>query len=143
MADQLDMLPDAPIDPKGLLAADLDDVPQEAWAQGLVQLIEVQEAAFVRLGMEASEAFRLARAGVVAIAEFQGGRGWYLPRGDALANALRDAEIYRRANRSNIQQLAAEYGFTDQHIWRICRRQRKLHLRKVQGQLFEDEGTRE
>ena len=52
--------------------------------------------------------------------------------------ALRDAEIYRRAHRGNILTLASEYGLTERHIWRICRQQRKLHLEKIQGRLFED-----
>lgn len=116
----------------------LDTVPATKWAQGLVQLIEVQEATFQRLGVDEAEAFRLARAATLAIAEFHGGRQWYLPRGDDLATALRDAEIYRRARRGNIQELAREYGLTDQHVWRVVRQQRALHLRKIQGDLFNE-----
>lgn len=138
MSEQADLLPDEPIDPRGLLAANLDDIPAHRWAQGLVQLIEVQEAVFVRLGYASDEAFRLARAGVVAIAEFGGGRDWYLPRGDDLHAAMRDAEIWRRANRRNIGALAAEHGLTERQIWRICNQQRKLHRDKMQGRLFED-----
>ncbi len=115
----------------------LDDIPQEAWAKDLVQLIEVQELAFTKAGIDPAQAFRLARVGVLAQAEYHGGRQFYLPRGDRLHIALRDAEIYRRANRRNIRALAQEYGLIDSQIWRICRQQHKLHLRKVQGQLFE------
>ncbi|WP_296280584.1 Mor transcription activator family protein [Pseudoxanthomonas sp.] len=125
-----------------LASGALDAVPATKWAQGLVQLIEVQEATFQRLGVDEAEAFRLARAATLAIAEFHGGRQWYLPRGDDLATALRDAEIYRRARRGNIQDLAREYQLTDQHVWRIVRQQRALHLRKIQGDLFnEGEGA--
>lgn len=139
MADQIDLLPDEPIDPHKLLAANLDNIPTHRWAHGLVQLIEVQEATFVRLGLPRDEAFQLARAGVVAIAEFGGGRAWYLPRGDDLHIALRDAEIWRRANRRNIGELAAEHGLTERQIWRICSQQRKLHVNKMQGRLFDEE----
>lgn len=142
MADQIDLLPDAPIDPSGLLAANLDAIPAHRWAHGLVQLIEVQEAVFVRLGYAPDEAFRLARAGVVALAEFGGGRAWYLPRGDDLHIATRDAEIWRVANRRNIGALAVEHGLTERQIWRICSQQRKLHVNKMQGRLFEDEGAK-
>lgn len=120
----------------------LDTVPAAKWAQGLVQLIEVQEATFQRLGVNDVDAFRLARAATLAIAEFHGGRQWYLPRGDDLVTALRDAEIYRRARRGNIQELAREHGLTDQHIWRIVRQQRALHIQRVQGDLFNEEGEK-
>ncbi|WP_411832305.1 Mor transcription activator family protein [Pseudoxanthomonas mexicana] len=122
-----------------LTSVPLDDVPASKWAQGLVQLVEVQEATFTRMGLEGGEAFRLARAATLAIAEYQGGRGMYLPRGDQLRAALRDAEIYRRARRGNIPQLAREYQLTDQHVWRIVRQQRALHHRKIQGDLFNEE----
>lgn len=119
--------------------AELDDLPANAWEKNLVQMIEVQEAAFVRDGLSEGEAFRLARVGMLALAEFHGARQWYLPRGDRLRTALRDAEIYRRARRGNIQALAAEFQLSDLQVWRIVRQQRKLHLRKIQGQLFEGE----
>lgn len=138
MSNQDDLLLDCHIDPKGLLDANLDDVPAHRWAHGLVQLIEVQEAVFVRLGYPRDEAFVLARSGVLAIAEFGGGRDWYLPRGDDLRIALRDAEIWRRATRRNIGALAVEHGLTERQIWRICSQQRKLHVNKMQGRLFED-----
>ncbi|KAF1692742.1 transcriptional regulator [Pseudoxanthomonas jiangsuensis] len=138
MSEQPDLLPDAPIDPTGLLQADLDAVPAGRWPEFLVRLVEVQEAVFVRLGHDKPEAFRLARAAVLAMSSYFGGRQWYMPQGDALQAALRDAEIYRRAHRGNILTLASEYGLTERHIWRICRQQRKLHLDKIQGRLFED-----
>ncbi|WP_293763650.1 Mor transcription activator family protein [Stenotrophomonas sp.] len=116
--------------------ADLDALPKERWPRDLVAAIEVQEAAFVRLGHDEDEAFKLARAGVLALAEYGGGRDWYLPRGDTLMVAVRDAEIYRRAHRGNIAALAAEFRLTERHIWRICRQQYALHIRKIQPPLF-------
>lgn len=137
-ADQPELLPGMPIDPDGLLAANLDDVPASQWSQRLVQMIEVMEAAFIRRGEPKERAFLLARDAAVSLAEYHGGRQFYIPRGDALLTALRDAEIFRRVKRGNIQLLAEEYGLTDRHIWRIYRTQRKLHLDKVQGRLFND-----
>lgn len=115
---------------------DLDDLPKERWPRDLVAAIEVQEAAFQRLGYSEEEAFKLARAGVLALAEYGGGRQWYLPRGDALMTAMRDAEIYRRAHRGNVMALASEFKLTERHIWRICRQQYALHIRKIQPPLF-------
>jgi len=135
---QQELLPDQPIDPATVLEGALDDVPQARWAQGLVQMIEVQEAEFRRLGHDEVEAFRLARSAVLAMSKYFGGRQWYMPRGDTLHAALRDAEIFRRARRGNIAELAGEFGLTERHIWRICSQQYRLHLDKVQGRLFEE-----
>ncbi|HMM25707.1 MAG TPA: hypothetical protein PKA36_13025, partial [Pseudoxanthomonas mexicana] len=49
-----------------LTDADLDALPKERWPRDLVAAIEVQEAAFQRLGYDEDEAFKLARAGVLA-----------------------------------------------------------------------------
>lgn len=138
--DQQELLPGLPLGSDSLLGADLDAVPSHRWPQELVRLIEVQEAAYARSGIDRAEAFRLARIGVSAIAEFCGGRDFYLPRGDVLKDALRDAEIYRRARRSTIHALADEYGLTVRHVRRIVRQQYNLHLSKVQGRLFNEQG---
>lgn len=116
--------------------AALDALPKDRWPRDLVAAIEVQEAAFQRLGYSEDDAFKLARAGVLALAEYGGGRQWYLPRGDALVSAMRDAEIYRRAHRGNIASLAAEFKLTERHVWRVCRQQYALHIRKIQLPLF-------
>jgi Mor family transcriptional regulator len=140
MNDQRDLLPDASAtELEALSALDVADVPQEKWARSLVESIEVIEAAYVRAGVDADEAFRLASLAVRAVSEFRGGRQFYWPRGDALVTALRDAEIYRRANRSNIETLAGEFDLNVSQIYRICRQQRALHIRKVQGRLFDGE----
>ncbi|MCC8686218.1 Mor transcription activator family protein [Xanthomonas campestris] len=109
------------------------DVPEDRWAPMLASLVAVLESTYRRLGLGDAQAAKLATAGVLAQAEYAGGRMLYLPRGDRLRKALRDAEIYHRARRGNIRQLADEYGLTDIHIYRICREQKELHLSKVQG----------
>lgn len=132
---QQELMPDLPIDPEGLLGANLDDLPKERWPQELVNAIEVLESAYHRAGYSDEAAFALARTGMVALADYRGGRQWYLPRGDALTTALRDAEIYRRARRDNIGTLADEFELTERHVWRIVRQQYALHRRKIQLQL--------
>lgn len=141
MAEQPELLPQAnTAELESLAAQDVSDVPPEKWARSLVESIEVIEAAYKRDGLDADTSFRLASLGVRAVAEYRGGRQFYWPRGDALITALRDAEIYHRANRSNIAELASEHGLTDSQIYRICRQQRALHIRKVQGRLFDETG---
>lgn len=111
---------------------------QRRWAPMLVDLLRVMEAAHVRAGMEPEAAFRTAMNAVAAVAEYFGGRPVYIPRGDRLATALRDAEIFRRAKAGNYEQLADEYGLTTIQIYRIVRQQKAMHLRKMQGRLFTD-----
>ena len=137
MTDQPDILPPGELD--GLLAADLGDVPDSKWAPLLADMVRVLEALHRRNGATEEEAFRLASQSVLAFAEYFGGRVVYLPRGDRLKIALRDAEIYRRFLGSrNVDKLADEYGLTTIHLYKIAREQRALHLRKLQGQLFQD-----
>lgn len=139
MADQRPLLSDPDDEAlESLSQRDVDAVPDDKWARSLVESIEVIEAAFARQGLDGEQAFGLASVAVRAVAEFRGGRQFYWPRGDALMTALRDVAIYHRANRGNIEALAAEYGLTVSQIYRICRQQRALHIRKTQGRLFEN-----
>ncbi|MCL1550481.1 Mor transcription activator family protein [Xanthomonas nasturtii] len=117
------------------------DVPEDRWAPMLASMVAVLESTYRRLGLGDAQAAKLATAGVLAQAEYAGGRMLYLPRGDRLRKALRDAEIYHRARRGNIRQLADEYGLTDIHIYRICREQKELHLSRVQGRFNFGEGA--
>jgi Mor family transcriptional regulator len=140
MTQQPSLMPEADADELETLSQrDVDDVPPEKWARSLVESIEVIESAYRRAGLSADEAFRLASIGVRAVSEWRGGRQFYWPQGDALLTALRHAEIYHRANRSNIEALAEEFGLNVSQIYRICRQQRALHIRKVQGRLFKEE----
>jgi Mor family transcriptional regulator len=123
-----------------LLQAGADDVPEDRWAPTLARLVEVLVARFKRNGMRETEAGRLANDTVLEIAHYFGGRTLYLPRGDRLTIALRDAEIYRRARRGNVQQLAEEFELTDIQVWRIVRQQRRLHIAKIQPGLFTEKG---
>ena len=117
------------------------DVPEDRWAPQLAAMVAVLSATYRRQGMDDDNAARLATAGVLAWAEYAGGRMLYLPRGDRLKKALRDAEIYQRSRRGNIEQLADEYGLTVVHVYRVCREQRELHLSKVQGRFnFGEQG---
>ncbi|HEY0464563.1 MAG TPA: Mor transcription activator family protein [Polyangiaceae bacterium] len=136
MSQQPDMLGHDDVRLSTAPDAALDAVPAAVWAKSLVNLIEMMEAAGARAGLDETEAFRRARFYGLVVAECAGGRQLYLPRGERLNIALRDAEIYRRARRGNIPQLATEYGVIDSQIWRIIRQQRALHIRKVQPDLF-------
>jgi len=136
LAQQRWALPDAPEGGQWLDAEKEEELRQARWPEGLVGLLKVQEAEFQRVGLAPETAYLLAKAGIMAIAKYYGGRQWYLPKGDGLHTALRDAEIYRRANRDNIEELADEYKLTVQSIYRIVKEQQRLHVEKRQGQLL-------
>ena len=126
--------------PSGDAAAELVekgamDLPEETWGPTLAAMVAVLTTALQRQGIPEDEAPRLAAAGVLAQAEYAGGRMMYLPRGDRLKIALRDYQIWQRAKRGNIQALADEYGLSDIHIYRICKQQRELFIARRQGRL--------
>jgi len=137
-AAQAELLPDLPVDVQRLLDADADAdavIPEKKWGKLLRELVDHQQATFRRMGYDETGARRLARASILALAEYGGGQQWYLPKGDDLRVALRDIEIYRRANRNNIEVLAREYRLTTQSVYRIIHEQRRLCTARRQGQL--------
>ena len=117
---------------------DASQLPEERWPQTLADLVDVLTATFKRNGQGDDEAFAAAQKAVLAIAHYLGGRPVYLPKGDALDRALRDEQIFREANRYNIDNIAAKLGFSRRAVEKIVARQALLHRRKLQGRLFED-----
>lgn len=139
MTRQLDMMPPpTEQDALSLVGCTPGDVPDGRWPQTLVDMVRVQEAVYLRMGRSEDDAFALASQGVMAVAEYFGARMWYLPRGDRLRIALRDAEIFRKAKRGNVRDLADAFRLSEPQIYRIIREQHALHLSKIQGRLFED-----
>lgn len=96
------------------------------WPTALVELLDVVELALKKCERDDANVTQDARAVVIAISFTFGGRPFYLPRGDAFRRAIRDAEIFQRANRNNIPELAREFSLSLQSIYNVIRRQRKL-----------------
>lgn len=125
------------LDAKKVLANMQDPTVVSAWEGSLREMVEIAEAKLlveIKPGVEAAE---LARHVVFAICSVMGGRVVYLPRGDALKRALRDAKIYRdwKDNNTPIPDLVSKYDLANQTIYDIIRRQRALH-RKSEPDLF-------
>lgn len=141
MTDQADMLPGAE-DPRSLIGRDLGDIAQHKWAPLLAEIYDSVEAAFRRGGHDEAGAAKLASTAVAAVAFSIGGRVVYIPRGDRLKTALRDNEIHSRWQRGAVpEQLAEEYEVSVIQLYRIIAEQRKLHLAKTQGRLFDNQGS--
>lgn len=140
MNKQQDLAPIEPDQADSLVGQDLAEVPEHKWAPMLANMVAVLEALYRRRGMAEGEAFKLASDSAMALAEYFGGRVVYLPRGDRLKNALRDAEIFREFRGSaNVDQLVEKYGLSAIRLYAIHAEQKALHLAKVQGRLFTEE----
>ena len=111
---------------------DLTDVARKRWPADLVALLDVAAHALAE-AFPKEQAENAAIIAVSAIANYHGGRMFYLPKGAGLARALRDREIYRqyKHTRESIVELAEKHGMTEQAIYRIVSQQRELHTKKV------------
>lgn len=114
------------------------DVPDEKWPAKLAEWVDLLARDAVRRGKTVEQAVASARNTVMLLAHHEGGRPFYLPRGDSLQQALRDREIYLLHNGTNGEALADRFGLTLRHVQRIYAEQRALHIRKRQRRLFED-----
>lgn len=144
MTDQAGLLQDAtPEELQRFLDEDASlPESQRRWPQELAALLRVMETTLVRLGVDSARAFALAAAQAADLAIYRGGRLLYLPQGQRLKLALRDAEIWRQFTGRNHQELADAHGLALQSIYEILREQRALNMdrRRQQGQLFERTG---
>lgn len=125
-------------DPLELIERDDAPVDEALWAPLLCDMLRVIEADKLRRGSPKADAFSDASSTVLAIAEYFGGRQVYLPKGERLKIALRDAEIWSKFTGKNARKLAETYGVSEIHMYAILKRQRALHTRKLQGRLFPD-----
>lgn len=113
-------------------------VSSDKWPAALAEMVDVLANEFERDGEDREAATLRAQRVVLVLAEYQGGRPCYLPRGDRLRQALRDRLIYRLHSGDNGEALADRFGLTLRHIQRIYAEQRALHIRKRQARLFSD-----
>lgn len=119
------------------------DLLAEKWPKTLAEAVDVLYADNVRRGMEDAAAIAEAQRAVLVLANHLGGRPVYWPRGDALRIALRDREIYLRAEKvggRNKEELAREHNLIVRSIEKIIAEQYALGIRRRQGQLFSSKG---
>lgn len=107
------------------------------WPQGLTDMLMVIEAAHRRAGDDEETARARAFRAVRALAQFAGGRSFYVPKGDQLDRALRDREIWELHDGTNITELASRYHLTEVQIYSIIAEQRKLARARMQPDMFE------
>lgn len=137
-ADDLFGLPEDPALREQLLA-EIHALPDETWAPMLSELLGMFEQWALRSGFPPDRAFGVACDLTLNLANTFGGDKFYLPRGDRVRRALRDAEIWRRyrGRPQDVERLAREYGLTSIRVYAILRRQRALHRARSQAGLFD------
>lgn len=130
-----DLMPDPTNE--DLANVDLSGVPEEKWAKTLTECYDAVVSEFKRGGIEDAEAERLAQMAIGAVAFQIGGKAVYFPRGDSLKIALRDAAVhaYWIRNPDSIEAIAEKFSLTVPTAYRVIQNQRRLYVRKHQGQL--------
>lgn len=131
------------LDADKVLAHMSDPAVLRRWEGSLLEMVGVAEAS-LRRAMGNTEAVpALARHVVFGICDTMGGSVIYLPRGELLKKAMRDAEIFREWHGSNARpdDLARKYRLASQTIYDIIARQRALHRRSEPDLFGFDEGT--
>lgn len=111
---------------------------EEAWPKLLVDMLQVVQSAYQDAGAKPEQARGLAIIGLRALANYHGGRTFYLPRGDKLEQALRNAQMWEEFNGKNVGDLCTKYRLTEQMVYQILAEQRAVRARKIQPGLFKD-----
>lgn len=134
MSEPMDMFEGAPTNAE--LAG--IDAPAERWPTVLAEYIDVLRAVFLKRGRSADDALEDAQHAVLALGQYCGGRQSYLPTGERLMTAIRDRRLYLEYNGRNKAALAQRYGLTERRVEQIAAEQKAVHVRKLQGRLFQD-----
>lgn len=125
------------LDPDKVLAHMEDPAVLLRWEGTLKEMVEIAEAELLAKLGERPDVPEIARRVIFVICNVMGGSVVYLPRGEALKKAMRDAAIFRDWRDSNIQpaELVRKYHLASPTIYDIIKRQRALH-RKNEPDLF-------
>lgn len=120
----------------GALFDHLDQIPsvelENRWPSLLVEVIDVMQAELLRQNFAADKAKTTASKLVGVMAHYFGGKSFYLPAGDKIKEALRDAQIYQEFNGKNVPELVKKYRLSESTIYAILRNQRLLQRKRHQ-----------
>ena len=105
---------------------------QNRWPSLLVEVIEVMQAELLRQNFAEDKAKKTASKLVGVMAHYFGGKSFYLPAGDKIKEALRDAQIYQEFNGKNVPELIKKYRLSESTIYAILRNQRTLQRKRHQ-----------
>lgn len=119
------------LDPAKVLAHMEDPAVLLRWEGTLKEMVEIAEVELLAKLGERTDVPEISRAVVFAICDVMGGSVVYLPRGDALKKAMRDASIFRDWRDKNMHpsELVRKYRLASPTVYDIIARQRALHRR--------------
>lgn len=95
------------------------------WPGRLVEIFDVVNSCVKRNGVEKEKSSSLSEAIVSEIAQLFGGMQFYLPTGNKLKLALRDARIFTEFTGDNTAELARKYNLSQANIYLILKKQRE------------------
>lgn len=116
------------------------DLPgAERWPKALRELVDVLASYNERvLRMSPKAAADDAIERVVVIADYLGGKFVYLPRGDVLRVAARDAVIYRLHGRLPVTEIARLFDLGEIRVYAIVATEKQRAIARMQGRLFDE-----
>ena len=114
----------------------VDPEIRHKWPQNAAIIIDIAASALRNDGIEHECATNLAGKSLWAIANYEGGRHFYLPRGDELKAFIRNRELYHAWQRgAKYDQLAAQSGLTLTRVLQIINEHAALWRRGHMPQL--------
>ena len=139
MSEQQSLL-DEDTNDESLLAGEFIALSRELWPEALAEIVDVlTDEAIRKHALDKEKANVIACNMAAALAKHFGGRQFYLPKGDKLANAIRDNKIWSAFNGNNVDDLVKQHGLTRMRIYAILKEQRHYHTNKNQLPLFKPE----
>ena len=111
---------------------------RKKWPKDLAALIDLYQASLIRMGYAEKDAKKIAYTLLAEQAIYCGGRHVYIPKGDRFKQAVRDIELFNDWHDRGIvpDELAIRYKLSTQHVYRIIKEQRAIHMKRVQPGLF-------
>ena len=110
----------------------LHDTPNQKWPERLADFHDLMEDYFNKsLKLDDKASHKHADQLTSLVAQYFGGRPFYMPKGKSLTRSLRDIEIYKKYTGRNQEELAEEYDISTAQIYAIISKQRKLRQRKL------------
>ncbi|ACS98624.1 positive regulator of late transcription [Aggregatibacter aphrophilus NJ8700] len=95
--------------------------------EGLIgEMFDVLINEFEKNSKTKNEALELAESTVLTIANYFGGRSFYLPNGTRLKAQIRANRIFKEFKGDNMNELTRKYSLSSPHIYAILRKQQKL-----------------
>lgn len=95
--------------------------------EGIIgEMFDVLINEFEKNSKTKNEALTLAESAVLTIANYFGGRSFYLPNGTRLKAQIRANRIFKEFKGDNMNELTRKYSLSSPHIYAILRKQQKL-----------------